>query len=213
MDLNVNTLATKVGIPTELASEWLESNPSKELPYHGNNHALEVAAYSQKLADLLGLSSKATTHLTAAGLLHDYNHTGDRTASDTININRALSYVKEHKETLEENGLDVKQLTILIKATLRPTPKAPPTLNARVLADADLMFWVDPETTITQMRARMDALAAEQGVSVTVESTHEFIKNSKFLTTPAWNFQRQSIWNNSLEVVVQKFQNDLSTQQ
>lgn len=207
MTFTATELLRKANLPESLGELLITSNPTKNLPYHGTFHMVEVAYYAQKLSKILGLSPKATTHLTVASLIHDYNHTGDSSQPDSSNIANAVSFLKTNTETLENHGLDVKQLILLVKSTEHPLKKKPMNLTAAVIADADLLFWVDPETTGQQMLERMKQLQVETGNPVTVETTHAFINANRFWTTPAWNFQRQSIWKSTIPEVQQFLQN------
>lgn len=209
LEQKLNTLLNKVYLPVEPFKTWLNSNPSGDLPYHGNQHLIEVAQNGLLLSNLLGLSDQATRSIVVAGLLHDYDHTGNPDTPDSVNIAHANNYVKTVTETLTDLNIQVKGVQELVKATLHPSVKKPGSLNGRVIKDADVLFWVNPETTVPEMVAKMDALAEETGKPVTVESTRKFVQDYKFYTTPAWNLQQKSLWKRSLEEVQSFFQNNL----
>lgn len=208
LEQRLTELLNKVHLPVEPFRSWLNKNPSGSLPYHGNNHLIEVAENGFLLSSLLGLSEQATRNIVVAGLLHDYDHTGNSATSDAVNITRAVNYAKSVTEPLEDLNIQIKGVQDLIKATLHPAPKKPGSLNGMVIKDADMLFWINPETTVAEMIAKMEALTTETGKPVTVESTREFVKGYRFHTTPAWNLQQKSLWKRSLEEVQNFFQNN-----
>lgn len=208
LEQRLTELLNKVNLPVEPFRSWIINNPSGSLSYHGNNHLIEVAENGLLLSSLLGLSDQATRNIVVAGLLHDYDHTGNSTTSDAVNITRAVNYAKSVTEPLTDLNIQIKGVQDLIKATLHPSPKKPGSLNGMVIKDADALFWIKPEITVAEMVAKMEALAQETGKPVTVESTREFVNSYRFYTTPAWNLQQKSLWKRSLEEVQSSFQNN-----
>lgn len=184
----------QVDLPMQPFLGWLENNPAKTLPYHNNNHMLNVAEDALTIANVLGLSLPAKKNIVTAALLHDYGHTGNPHFVDKVNIGIAVAFVKENVPELEQYGVNLKHVLELVKATQYPVLKKPSSLNASVLVDADVYRYVSDTTTEEEIRDLMVGLQEETGEPVTFETTKIFILDHKFYTVPGWNAQQKSPW-------------------
>lgn len=190
--MNIETICDQARIDYQSFSQYLADNTAKDLPYHGNDHLLDVAASALYLANGLSVTVESKRHLAAASLLHDINHTGDPTHTDRVNINRAVSFIKDHATDLDDQGLKPKVLIDLVKVTQHPSPRAT-RINDIIMQDADLLFLVredDEEVLVSYMQK----LSEETGKPASFVSTSEFISEHGFYSTPGWNLWQKSVW-------------------
>lgn len=137
----------------------LEGNPSKDSPYHNNEHLYTVALNCDEAARFYNLPFEGHRVLFLAALYHDYNHSAGA-SSDTINISRAISGAVEHISRLEKaQSEELDTLAGIIHATIQP-----PTMHNtdigllhRIIMDADMMQSCEPdaETFLTGLSVEM----------------------------------------------------------
>lgn len=172
-------LLSEVGL-SETIVDFVDSNPSRNLPYHNNTHNFMVGANAYQFGEKLKFTVRDLQHVLVAGLFHDYAHTGG-TDPDWVNVEKAVSYVESISTELKSYGLSSSYLISLIWGTCNPD-EGEYTVQQQVLRDADLMGWIDQTP-----QELMEGLSKEIGVPVTAESTTQFLKTRKFYTQPARN--------------------------
>lgn len=129
----------KLGLSPEYL-ELLEANPSKNLPYHGNEHQLAVANLAYRMGYTLQLGENERRALFLAALFHDYGYRLELEDSD--NIKYALSLI--WKRIYELDALLLTRVTQLIQETVVPRTR-PRSLAASILQDADLLMVTQPD--------------------------------------------------------------------
>jgi len=129
----------KLGLSPEYL-ELLEANPSRDLPYHGNEHQLAVANLAYRMGYTLQLGEKERRALFLAGLFHDQGY--DLEEEDSANIGQAIALVSTMIDELNPELLD--QVAELIVETEVPRSQ-PQSLAASILQDADLLMVTQPD--------------------------------------------------------------------
>lgn len=152
----------------------LETNPSKDSPYHNNEHLYTVALNCNEAAHFYSLPFEGHRVLFLSALYHDYNHSAGVT-SDTINISRAISGAVEHISRLENSAVaDLDAVAGIIHATIQP-----PTMHNtdigllhRIIMDADMMQSCEPDA-----EAFLAGLSAESKTEINWSSTKTFLES------------------------------------
>ena len=129
----------KLGFSPEYL-ELLDANPSKDLPYHGNEHQLAVANLAYRMGYTLQLGEKERRALFLAALFHDYGYRINREDSD--NIRQAIALVG--RKILELDSALLDRVMQLIRETVVPRSR-PKSLAASILQDADLLMVTQPD--------------------------------------------------------------------
>lgn len=125
--------------PGHLAA--LELNPSRNLPYHGNQHLLTVAILAVRGALANQLEEEEIRAVLIAGLYHDYGYSPELTEPE--NIAAAVAYAADQLEQLGDRVL-IGRVSELIRETAMPH-STPSSLAAAVLQDADLLMVTQPD--------------------------------------------------------------------
>lgn len=171
-----NSKCIDLSLHPEPFLEILSTNPSKNLPYHNNNHLIDVAYDANLIGSLHGLTATLRRTLFVAGLFHDFNHTGIA-KPDQNNINLAIASLVQNEQLVEKERLDMETLQSFIQTTCTDNNLAHLT-PAGFICDADLLAWCyrDPN-------AQCLALSTEQGVVNTIESSTNFFANISFYSS------------------------------
>lgn len=161
----------------------LKNNRSAGLPYHNTDHNLWVARAS---AGGLAYYKENDELMLCAGLFHDFNHSGDMTVHDSVNITNAINgWVEFCKENdVPQNEVECGE--IYIKTTQFPeNPEFIKECGSLVevnwvLRDADLLYcikadWIQPIVF---------GLAEEWNQSLAERIDHQlkYIESAKFKT-------------------------------
>lgn len=163
----------------------LEANPSKDSPYHNNEHLFTVALNCDEAARFYALPVEGHRVLFLAALYHDYNHSAG-VSSDTINISRAISGAVEHISRLEKAAVEeLDEVAGIIHATIQP-----PTMHNtdigllhRIIMDADMMQSCEPDA-----EAFLAGLSVELKKEVNWSSTKVFLEGYEPKTS--WGKQK-----------------------
>jgi len=165
---------------------YLETNPSKDLPYHNNKHM--VACYSiglklfveeLKANPRFPLVENFAPKLAVVTMLHDYDHTGGR-SPDSVNIQRALIGLRGFVEftKLKFSEEFVRSVTECIQVTEFPFCKQPVNSLEMVMRDADILYATlsgDPEVIMEGLRAEVSvARGSEMSYAEMVGSQAKF---------------------------------------
>lgn len=129
----------KLGLSPEYL-ELLEANPSKDLPYHGNEHQLAVANLAYRMGYTLQLDENERRALFLAGLFHDQGY--DLEEEDSANIAQAIALTSTKIDELNPELLH--EVADLIVETEVPRSR-PQSLAASILQDADLLMVTQPD--------------------------------------------------------------------
>lgn len=146
----------------------LSHNPSKDLPYHNNEHMVGVwdtaqMLYTQEAPE--DDSEWRVIQLLFACLLHDYNHSGGK-YPDAVNIENAVQAVIK---TVNHCPLELptgfcEVVTEAIRCTQYPFTRSPNSLLERVLRDADLLQATlsgDPKVIMEGLRQELQVSQAK----------------------------------------------------
>jgi len=126
-----------------LSSEYLEllaANPSRDFPYHGNEHQLAVANLAYRMGYTLQLGDNERRALFLAGLFHDQGY--DLNEEDSANIGQAIAL--SSPKIYELNPELLERVVQLIAETEVPRSR-PKSLAASILQDADLLMVTQPD--------------------------------------------------------------------
>lgn len=173
---------TELGISPVIFFKLLSQNPSKDLPYHNNEHAYSVAYYGYVLGKKKGLENDELAELLVSGLFHDCDHTGSPTY-DIHNIIRATKFLNSHAKVFSDANISFFKVKRLIESTMNSPAIKPSSLTTaeQCIRDADLLSWVDEEGR----EERLNGLSKELGVPVTLETIKEFLKQHTIQTEEA----------------------------
>lgn len=163
----------------------LATNPSRDSPYHNNEHLFTVALNCDEAARFYNLPFEGHRVLFLSALYHDYNHSAGVT-SDTINISRAISGAVEHISRLENSAVeDLDAVAGIIHATIQP-----PTMHNtdigllhRIIMDADMMQSCEPDA-----EAFLAGLSVESKTEINWSSTKVFLESYEPKTS--WGKQK-----------------------
>lgn len=125
---------------TETYMLALEGNPSKDLPYHGNQHLMAVANLCVPGAIIHGGKLEDIQALFLAGLFHDCDYTVG--ATETENIANAVSFARRTVDRLNPKLTD--NVINFIRATEFPH-HSPASKMEEVIQDADLLMISQPD--------------------------------------------------------------------
>lgn len=183
--------------------EFLQSNPSKSLPYHNNRHMKQVFALAVRmLLRETGELKQYVQHfvpLTFSTLLHDYGHSGGK-LSDEENIKIALEAVAkaiaECPEELPEGLEETVRRTIL--CTEFPFKHEPDSLVEKIMRDADILYATmenDPTVIMEGLRKEMEV---SQGRKISYTEMYDnqvtFATNAKLYTK-----RGKQLWDENFE--------------
>lgn len=117
-----------------------DTNASADMPYHNNNHLLNVARLASQLYRS-GWDCNRTDERTviAAALFHDYDHSGGE-LQDAQNIERAIKGMTDFLERRPVLGVEPAQVAELIAVTEFPFTREPKNKLEQCLRDADLLY-------------------------------------------------------------------------
>jgi len=113
----------------------LFSAPNVENPYHNFRHMMHVTWEAYDAINFYNLEKRRGRPLLIAALFHDYGHRGVL-GNDKANITIALQNVR-HFILPEDKDL-LPEIEGLISVTEYPHADCDPTLNAKILRDADM---------------------------------------------------------------------------
>lgn len=129
----------RIGLSPDYLTFFL-SNPSRDLPYHGNQHQLAVALLCYRGGYNHQLDDEERKALLLAALFHDFGY--DLHVEDHVNIETAVSsieaIVNEHNPELRSRVQE------LIRETVVPRTE-PSSISAAILQDADLLMVTQPD--------------------------------------------------------------------
>lgn len=125
------------------SNDLIEDNPSRDLPYHGNEHLLTVACYAHLGAQHYGFETQDTLEMVVAALWHDYDYVLDED-SDHVNIDRAIAHARSSAASFNFDENATERIVSLIKATKFPH-SAVDFLQGQILQDADMMQQLEPD--------------------------------------------------------------------
>lgn len=156
-----------------------EKNPGNGNAYHNNDHQAIVALTAYRLAthESLDLPRRLEIALLFAGMFHDFDHTGDPSLPDSVNIERALKAWDKHSPF---TGSPHQLVKTLISATHEDFVTAGISdlqlqYACEVIKEADFGYLAEPDRNLWFRK-----LAEELKQSVTEESTREFLASRKF---------------------------------
>lgn len=175
-----------VGIPAE-ALVVLDHNPSRDLPYHNNEHALSVVINTYEGAVRHGLPGRIIANLLAAALFHDYSHVLD--TDDAVNIERAIAVWRRNAARFADYGVEAAEVEYLIASTKFPHDDNE-RIDVRIIRDADILQTTEPDA-----HRWLDALSAEKDGEFTINSSIEFL--SSHLSTE-WGIEKAQRWINTM---------------
>lgn len=165
---------------------YLQTNPSKDLPYHNNKHMVSCYSIGTRIFveelranPRLILEKNFLAKLATVTMLHDYDHTGGR-SPDSVNIQRALigfrGFLEFTKFDLDEEF--TTSVTACIQVTEFPFTKQPIGLLEQVMRDADILYATlsgDPEVIMEGLRKEVSvARGSEMSYSEMLEGQAKF---------------------------------------
>lgn len=124
--------------------QTVSQNPSKDLPYHNNQHMFAVALRAVEIWRYQSekyLTSELQDLFIAASL-HDYGHSGGK-LSDSENIAIASKKVRDVVRDLPEKRIE--SIVELVQVTQYPFTKEPSTIEQKCIRDADLLTHLEPD--------------------------------------------------------------------
>lgn len=179
-------METNVGQLVNELNTYIQTNPSKDLPYHNNKHmttccsiGFRILAGELKANPKLPLPESFASKLTVITMLHDYDHSGGLNP-DSVNIQRALiglrGFIAFSKLDFDEEF--IRSVTECIQVTEFPFTKQPVTLLEQVMRDADILYATlsgDPEVIMEGLREEVSvARASEMSYVEMLESQAKF---------------------------------------
>lgn len=169
----------------------ISTNPSNDLPYHNNNHIVRVCEFAIMGAEYYKLSENDIRLLIVACLFHDYNHTGSG-ANDDININNAITSLKEYMSTdikryhLYFTKEEIDKICNIIQSTRYPEIREPSNRLEKIICDADILqgFFVDNYINDTVFKIADENNITHQQM---INGQPNFLNSRKFHTKWASN--------------------------
>jgi len=169
--LRVETQLRNYGL-RELYNAWLSENSGAKNPYHGQQHLAVVGLHAHRLATKIFKHSNMAPSLLIAGLYHDYNHTGDPSVPDSVNIARAVAAWRKHAPLYGAEVL-MGTVTELIEATEHSAMAS--TIAQQIIRECDYSYELEPDRLFWHQ-----ALTRELGILVTPDSTKAYLATMKF---------------------------------
>lgn len=172
--------------------EFLEffdkNNKSNDAPYHNQYHSycMVLNCYEGMAIEFPNVHENWVAGLLIGALMHDFNHTAGKSASDRVNIELALDGLIQAQQTVT-NKLTEEQLKVAIGcilATEYPYARFPENWCERIIRDADLMSVYEHDEA--RLVAQYKGLWAEINKTRPM-SFEEFLdKNTEFLSNVVW---------------------------
>lgn len=163
--------------------EALNTNESRNLPYHNSNHMESVAALAYEGCEFYSIGGDILKCVIGASLLHDYNHSGGKFKDDTQNVEIALENMVRITTNYPELFIndDIKIMYHIIKSTKYPYDTNMDMdilpLYVKIVLDADIIqsFLYKPYTSILR------GLSEEMDITFDrfIETQDSFIDNLK----------------------------------
>ena len=182
--VNLKSRLEEIGV-SHIYDYVMETNPSKDLPYHCNYHLEQVTKFALMGCEQYKLDIPSQRLVAVAALFHDFDHSGSG-KDDNINIMRACKgFIDFNNFENKEKFQDEEELAILniIKETRFPYLKKCGELNImeQILRDSDILQGVFSEDYINKI-----VLAIAKEANITPEKMLEgqpgFLNSAKFCT-------------------------------
>ncbi len=181
------------GLPTRVVLEFLETNPGRNNPYHGNTHSLWTLEQVYNEASR-SVSTVERVPLLVAALYHDWGHPGVK-SDDRDNVRVASGRVMSVDGIFEH---DLKIAARMIQNTVWPLGKDPRTLPMpdQILRDVDI--WSMAYVSDAMFYVLQAGLAQEQRVPLVewFKTNAEFFRQAptlSFYGREAAQFHRQRL--------------------
>lgn len=162
----------------------LDESTSNLLPYHNLYHVMSVVEYIHDISISENIYKTEVRLLVIAALFHDFNHSGGK-LKDAENVKNAI---KAFEDISEENDIDNKFITDVIKATEYPYVIDEPNIYQEIIRDADLLQG-SKDNWIQQIVLGLSS-EFKQDISKFIDVQSNFLKDLKFNTKKA-----NEIWN------------------
>lgn len=128
----------RLDLPKAYLTSFLD-NPSKDLPYHGNQHQIVVASLAYRGANIHLLDKFSRKAVFLAGLFHDYDYSLEKT--EDANIDRAARFALT---LLNAEGRLAIKVAEIIRETRFPHNE-PTSLVSALVQDADSLMVTQPD--------------------------------------------------------------------
>lgn len=135
---HIRRIFESLELPEKYLTAFLE-NPSKDLPYHGNQHQIVVASLAYRGANIHLLDKLSRKAVFLAGLFHDYDYSLEKTEDE--NIETAARFALT---LLNAEG----RLSLMVASIIRESRfphSAPTSLISALVQDADSLMITQPD--------------------------------------------------------------------
>lgn len=168
-------MSLSIGPYLDYVKTFLQNNPSKDLPYHNNEHILGVWDSTLFILENTEVADKDYLRLVLlfASLLHDYDHSGG-TEDDSVNIERALIGLEQ---CVKECPLELPQgllhdASVAIRSTEYPYTCLPANITERILRDADVLYAMLHHKPIKVLKGLRSEMEVRKGETITDEDLY-----------------------------------------
>lgn len=135
---HILSIFKRLDLPEKYLTAFLD-NPSKDLPYHGNQHQIVVASLAYRGANIHLLDKFSRKAVFLAGLFHDYDYSLEKT--EDANIDRATRFALT---LLNAEGRLAIKVAEIIRETRFPHSE-PTSLVSALVQDADSLMITQPD--------------------------------------------------------------------
>lgn len=176
-------MSQSIGPYLTYVKTFLENNPSKDLPYHNNEHMFGVWDNALFILEHTEVADKDYLRLVLlfASLLHDYDHSGG-TEVDSVNIERAIAgleqCVKECPLALPKGLLH--DASVAIRSTEYPYTCLPANATERILRDADVLYVMLHHKPIKVLKGLRSEMEVCKGSTISDEDL--YVQQRSFLS-------------------------------
>lgn len=181
-------------------------NPSGNIPYHNNDHALTVVKWCGRLDSMLTPTENTCVRgMLLGATFHDFRHSGGQ-RPDTDNVSDALDalvqFANIHKRSFKASEIDVAMKCI--ECTVFPFTVEPVGYEPMIIRDADILQSIDIDfENILGDQLRKEIIVS-RGENITrkqfAEGELAFLETVQMYTEPG-----KVLWAAAKPVLVERF--------
>jgi hypothetical protein len=185
-------------------------NPSRAAPYHGAFHEAALVSLVYEAARFYGFIREETRVLLIAAAMHDFNHSADKAANDSENIEAAIAGLHQAQKHLLASSSPIlpneaTDAEHLIRITEYPYTTNAQTLVEKIMRDADLMMPYLPTPAVKSLfvglKEEMETCKGKRSFTEFASGVKEFYSNVIWGTEWAVAKAKVNQWDEKLSTV------------
>jgi hypothetical protein len=185
-------------------------NPSRAAPYHGAFHEAALVSLVYEAARFYGFIREETRVLLIAAAMHDFNHSADKAANDSENIEAAIAGLHQAQKHLLASSSPIlpneaTDAEHLIRITEYPYTTNAQTLVEKIMRDADLMMPYLPTPAVKSLfvglKEEMETCKGKRSFTEFASGVKEFYSNVIWGTEWAVAKAKVNQWDEKLSMI------------